>query len=495
MPDTSEPMPNSPDALRVMARAKAAWERAQADATARRLVRWLDQGSLDASDVGHEIATLARLHQAGFPIPPGFALTAEAFDLWLEEGPEPPAIPPPEAASDPRFLDHLNVLSERHRAQLAAHAVGRQIAAVIHATYGTLGEALGEREPPVAVRPSVIVEGPQSASFAEVHEPVTDVSGAEMLTDAVRRAWASLWQPAAVQARMRQGLDPRRARMAVLVQAMVPTQTSGVVHSVEPAGTRPDLVSVEVASGGVRAGTAAERIIVDVVEEDVFERQTSAEGGEPLLSDDEAIEVARVADAVQSALGAPQTLEWIRADEMLWIVGARPVDSVPARLAHPEVLAPPDEATLEALLAPGAGSRYALRGNRIVAREMAGGLSAFREWAARRKSGRAREAVRRVDALDAQTLAGVLAAGVAAHLAGADIEGSERLLARLGEHLVRMGLVEAPGDGAYLTYDELRRIARRNAIAGASLFKAAARRRRRARRLRTLIGYGEPAER
>ena len=77
--------PIRPDALRVMARATAAWERAQADATARRLVRWLDQGALDASDVGHEVATLARLHQAGFPIPPGFALTAEAFDLCLRK--------------------------------------------------------------------------------------------------------------------------------------------------------------------------------------------------------------------------------------------------------------------------------------------------------------------------------------------------------------------------------------------------------------------------
>ncbi len=55
--------------------------------------------------------------------------------------------------------------------------------------------------------------------------------GREALLGAVRACWASLWTDRAVAYRDRLGIDHRTARMAVVVQRLVPAEFAGVMFT------------------------------------------------------------------------------------------------------------------------------------------------------------------------------------------------------------------------------------------------------------------------
>src|SRR5689334_9081099 len=105
--------------------------------------------------VGGKCANLGELTRAGFPVPPGFAVTT------------------------------------------AAH--GRDdIAGAIAAAYAELGRQVGFADPPVAVRSSAVAEDMPDASFAGVQDTYLWICGLDAVLDAIRRCWASVHNPEAV---------------------------------------------------------------------------------------------------------------------------------------------------------------------------------------------------------------------------------------------------------------------------------------------------------
>jgi hypothetical protein len=51
------------------------------------LIRWFDElGSADSASAGGKGANLGELTHAGFPVPPGFVVTADAFVDAMDEG-------------------------------------------------------------------------------------------------------------------------------------------------------------------------------------------------------------------------------------------------------------------------------------------------------------------------------------------------------------------------------------------------------------------------
>jgi pyruvate,water dikinase len=114
--------------------------------------------------LGSKAATLARLLQAGFPVPEGFVVTVEAFDQFVEANGFGPTTPP--------------------EAVLAA-SPPEDVADALRGALRLLGET------PLAVQSSGIAEDLPGASFAGQYETVLDVRGAAALLTAVRRCWAS----------------------------------------------------------------------------------------------------------------------------------------------------------------------------------------------------------------------------------------------------------------------------------------------------------------
>jgi pyruvate,water dikinase len=88
--------------------------------------------------------------------------------------------------------------------------------------------------PIVAVRSSATSEDLPVASFAGQQETYLNVQGESEVLSAIKKCWASLWAPRAVQYRSLQGFGESEVALAVVIQEMAPHEVSGVVFTVNP---------------------------------------------------------------------------------------------------------------------------------------------------------------------------------------------------------------------------------------------------------------------
>ncbi len=169
---------------------------------------WLGEpGGDDVALTGGKAANLSRL-AARHLVPPGFCLTTAAF-----------------AAAG---ADRAWAARDEHQ------SLPPDLQSEVVAGYAELARRCGVEDPPVAVRSSAADEDSGGASFAGQHETYLNVRGADAVCAAVVRCWRSLWLPRALSYRREQGLAVEGARLAVLVQQLVPAQMSGVLFSANP---------------------------------------------------------------------------------------------------------------------------------------------------------------------------------------------------------------------------------------------------------------------
>jgi phosphoenolpyruvate synthase/pyruvate phosphate dikinase len=124
-----------------------------------------------------------------------------------------------------------------------ATALDRDAHGLAVAAYRELGRRTGADEPSVAVRSSAVDEDGAQASFAGQHDTFLNVRGANDLRFALARCVASFGAERALEYRRASGLPEMPARVAVLVQHLVPADAAGVVFSANPVtGARDEVV-------------------------------------------------------------------------------------------------------------------------------------------------------------------------------------------------------------------------------------------------------------
>jgi pyruvate,water dikinase len=292
--------------------------------------------------VGGKGAALAKLTAAGFPVPPGFQITTAAYRRFVDENDLRRTIDATLSVTD----DDPATL-ERAASTIQDAFAGGTMPPEIAREIGQAYAALGEPAPAVAVRSSATAEDLPGMSFAGQQETFLDVQGAADLLDAVRRAWASLWTARAIAYRQRMGVTQDRVAMAVVVQAMIPAEVSGVLFTANPvSGARDELV--------INAGAGlGEAIVGGTVTPDTFvvareSLQTTsftpgqrdatvhpAPAAPPMLSDARVRELSELASRIERQFaGAPQDIEWALADGQFWILQSRPITTLPPAPLH-----------------------------------------------------------------------------------------------------------------------------------------------------------------
>lgn len=263
-------------------------------------------GPDDRRRVGAKAWRLGQLLRAGFPVPPGFCLTAAACAEW---GPE----------SRRRLL----------------------------AAYRALGSG------PVAVRSSALEEDGEGASYAGIYGSELPVDGEAALFAAVEHCLASWHGPAAREYRQRLGGGGEFA-LALLVQRLVPAIAAGVAYTCDPLRPRSRRIHIN-AVWGLAEPLAAGRVAADsfvlsrrgrLLAREVAEKPgqltptgpagvPAANRSAPCLTPAQARRVAALAMAAESHFGAPQDVEFALAADSAWIVQSRPVVAPPADPALP----------------------------------------------------------------------------------------------------------------------------------------------------------------
>ncbi|MCC2274763.1 hypothetical protein LKL35_04820 [Streptomyces sp. ET3-23] len=246
----------------------------------------------DTPQVGRKAAVLGELASAGFPVPDGFAVRADALEHILTAAPDDgtPVVEVIAGAALPPGLD----------AELAA-------------AYELLGAG------PVAVRSSGADEDGGEASFAGQFDSVLGVQGAEALVAAVRRCWASAFSERITAYRGGQAAG----RVGVLVQRMVPAEAAGVAFTVNPVTGAADEIVVSAVRG------LGDKLMEGTATPDEWTvRDGAAEhrsGAEEALPAERVLAVAALAEKVAAHFGTPQDIEWAVADGAVALLQARPV--------------------------------------------------------------------------------------------------------------------------------------------------------------------------
>ena len=323
----------------------------------------LDSPLATLSTTGGKAQNLAKLARAGLPVPPGFIVTTAAYQClrrrqrparFINYPPSRPLTPttpprsnPPPPPSGPDS-PHLSVPSDLADSVLAAyHAPTLHYHSTQHYMHCT-------RSPlAVAVRSSATAEDLPDLSFAGQQDTFLNVVGDAALLDAVVRCWSSLWTARAIAYRARNGIPQEGVALAVVVQAMVESEASGVLFTANPlTGKRTEtvidatlglgeaLVSGQVEPDHYVVDVATGRIVSKTLGAKALAIRGQAGGGTTTVAADAAaqqalpdaaiLELARLGKRVEQELyaGQPQDIEWAWAEGRLFLLQSRAITSL-----------------------------------------------------------------------------------------------------------------------------------------------------------------------
>lgn len=112
----------------------------------------------------------------------------------------------------------------------------------------------------VSVRSSAISEDGANSSFAGQHETFLNVSQADLF-DKIKECVASAWSVGALSYRLKHGIPTEEIEFAVVIQAMVNAQKSGVAFSMNTNGNLADAIIV--AGFGLGEGIVSDQVECD----------------------------------------------------------------------------------------------------------------------------------------------------------------------------------------------------------------------------------------
>jgi pyruvate,water dikinase len=309
----------------------------------------LDAQSSTLELVGGKGVSLARMANAGLPVPSGYHITTLAYRRFVEEDDLQPRILEILERVDVSEPESLAAASQMIRDMFSKAEIPEDIAhAVVQAYAGLPGTS-----PAVAVRSSATAEDLPEASFAGQQDTYLNVSGADALLEAMRRCWASLWTARAIGYRARQNIPPEGVSLAVVVQLLVPAEAAGIMFTANPLNGRRDQIVISaswglgeaVVGGLVTPDTLTlEKLSGDVLTREIAEKlvqTTRVNGGTeerpvpenlrkvPVLNDQQAADLAALGMEIESLYERPMDIEWTLSGGKFAVVQARPITALP----------------------------------------------------------------------------------------------------------------------------------------------------------------------
>jgi phosphoenolpyruvate synthase/pyruvate phosphate dikinase len=189
-------------------------------------------------NVGGKGMSLAKMANAGLPIPGGFHVTTEAYRHFVSENGIQPRILEALKRVDVADPTTLEPVSQAIGRLFAEGRIPAEIVEAVSAAYKTLNDI------PVAVRSSATAEDLPGASFAGQQETYLNICGTEAVLEAVKKCWASLWTARAIAYRARQTIDPDVVALAAVVQELVFADAAGVLFTANPINGKRDEIMI-----------------------------------------------------------------------------------------------------------------------------------------------------------------------------------------------------------------------------------------------------------
>ncbi|MCY4130231.1 MAG: PEP-utilizing enzyme [Gammaproteobacteria bacterium] len=307
----------------------------------------------DLELLGGKGRSLTNLVNNRFQVPIGFHVTANAYRDFVSQNDLQPRI----LARAKPILNNGQASFEQASREIQAlfeeSTVSTELDREIKAAY----DGLEQDQPAVAVRSSANAEDLPNLSFAGQQETYLNIRGSAEVAAAVKKCWASLWTPQALNYRHQNGIAQESVAMSVVVQSLIPSDVAGILFTANPAtGERSEMVinasyglGEAVVSGQITPDTYIVSRADGSIKESMIgtkELQIDATDGQgtvnhevsselqscSVLSDEQVRELWEIAEKVVNLYdNVPQDIEWAICDGEIHLLQSRPITNLPVQ--------------------------------------------------------------------------------------------------------------------------------------------------------------------
>lgn len=307
--------------------------------------------------VGGKNANLGEMTQAKIPVPPGFAITAQAYQEFITKTGIAQEIYNiiNETVTDKNDPKQYEEASKKIRSLIESTPMLPEIEKPIREAYNEMNKQLGITDVFVAVRSSATAEDLPDASFAGQQDTFLNVKGDDDLIDETIKCWSSLFTPRAIYYRNQKGFKHEDVLISVGVQKMVNAKSAGVMFTLDPVTGETGKIVIEanwglgeaVVSGSVTPdhfvvdkqtlGIVEKQIVKKTVEyirdpetgSTVHATVTADRQEQPCITEEEILRLAELAKTIEQHYGKAQDIEFsvdrdLSFPESVFIVQARP---------------------------------------------------------------------------------------------------------------------------------------------------------------------------
>ena len=324
------------------------------------LVYWFEELGQEHNDlVGKKCANLGEITKIGLPVPPGFALSVDAYQEFMKLTGAAQEIKDylSKSASGSIDIKQFQEMSVAIRKIVEAKAMPREIEEVIVSHYTELSRRCHTAEVAVSTRSAGPVSHPGQ------YETHLNVKGRSDLIEKVRKVWSSSFNPRSLSFRHQQGMPLESDPIGVAVMKMVNARAAGVGFTIDPNTGDNSKIIIEahwglgesVVSGAVtpdhyvinKDSLAIEETMIAVkqfeivsdAEKGTCQRPVPAEKQQaPCLNQDELMRLAELGKKLEVYFGSAQDFEWaidptLAFPDNVLLVQSRPVKKAPAAKA------------------------------------------------------------------------------------------------------------------------------------------------------------------
>ncbi len=303
-------------------------------------------GKNDAATAGGKGASLGEMAQAGIPVPPGFVILSGTFDTFLQGAGLVAEMESILQTVNLKEMGTVERASERIQARILGAEMPTDIAQEVEREFKKLSVQY------VAIRSSATAEDSASAAWAGQLDTYLNTTE-EVLLKNVQKCWASLFTSRAIFYRFEKGLQAEHISVAVVVQAMVNSETSGIAFSVHPVtedrnqliieagyGLGEAIVSGQVTPDSYVVSKEPRKIIETTVNtqnralyraehggnewKEISEPQASAQ----VLTSEQILELSDLILKIENHYGFPCDIEWAYENGKFYITQSRPITTL-----------------------------------------------------------------------------------------------------------------------------------------------------------------------
>jgi len=308
----------------------------------------------DVALAGGKGASLGEMTRAGIPVPAGFVVLASAFDRFLKESPHPQ-----DGEADLNVAVQAELDKVNYKDVNSVDRASNVIRDLIHDApmpddlrKEILADFKKLKPKFVAVRSSATAEDSSVASWAGELESYLDTTEKRLLEN-VKKCWSSLFTPRAIFYRNEKKLLKTKVSVAVVVQAMVESEISGIAFTVHPVTEDKNQMIIEAGWGLgeaiVSGSITPDSYVVDKRDNSIIDINISrqekmivrkAGGGvktaavpkakqeKQVLTGKHIIELAKICARIEKHYKKPQDIEWAFAKGKFYIVQSRPITTL-----------------------------------------------------------------------------------------------------------------------------------------------------------------------